>query len=99
MWAAEGVPGLDILGGSVLGIVLLLLLAGWLWAKPAVDRLVRDYERVVGENAALRQGLEEKVIPALERNTNHLEQAVRVMEDRNRRDEQIIAALDRLERR
>lgn len=92
-------PGLDVLGGSVLGVVLLLLLFGWLWARPAVDRILRENDRLTDENAALRRGLEERVIPALEKNTSHLEQAVRVMDDRNRRDEQILAALDRLERK
>lgn len=98
-FVAEGGVPVQWLGEFAFGVVLLLFLGGWAYAKPAVDRMLRDYDRLRDENALLRKGIDEKVIPALEKNTVHLEQAVRVMDDRNRRDEQILAALDRLERR
>lgn len=63
--AAEGVPGLDVLGGSVLGVVVLLVLLGWLWAKPAVDGLKADKERAEAQRDALIEAYQSEIIPAL----------------------------------
>ncbi len=56
-----GVPGADpysFIQWGVLGIVLIMLLTGWLWAKPSVDEIrARHVED--------RKLWEEQVIPLL----------------------------------
>lgn len=56
---------LDFVQYGILGLVLAALLMGWLWAKPAVDRLIADHDRVVTQRDALLATYEQKVIPAL----------------------------------
>jgi hypothetical protein len=62
--AAE-VPGLDILGGSVIGIILLLSLFGYIWFKPSIDRLIADKEKAETQRDALVAVYETQVIPVL----------------------------------
>lgn len=39
-------PGVDVLiNFGVLGVILVLILAGWLFTKPHVDMLVKSNER------------------------------------------------------
>lgn len=47
------------------GLVIAALLAGLLWAKPAVDRLIRDKERAETQRDELLRVYEEKLLPAL----------------------------------
>ena len=68
-----------ILNYGPFGIILVLLLLGWLFPKPMIDhllheneRLRKDNEKVRDENRALRTGIEEKVTPALVRVTDVL---------------------------
>lgn len=99
-----GVPGLDVIGGTVLGAVLILLLLGWLWAKPAVDdlrdenkRLNTTIDRKDEELATLRQSIDERVIPAIEKNTHLADRVVRLIEDRTRLDQRLVHLLDRVD--
>lgn len=62
--AAGGSP-LDFVQYGVLGLVIVSLLLGWLWAKPAVDALRGDYERVMQQRDDLFAMMDNKVIPAL----------------------------------
>lgn len=62
------------------GIILVLLLLGWLFPKPMIDhllrendRLRRDNEKVREENSELRSGIEQKIVPALTRMTDLLD--------------------------
>ena len=71
--------GLTILAGSqpvqfditalvqygVLGVILILVLLGYLWAKPSVDRLIKDKERAEEQRDALLDTYQTKVIPVL----------------------------------
>jgi hypothetical protein len=50
---------------GVLGIILALILVGWLWAKPSVDRLIEDKERAEAQRDALVEVYQSDVIPAL----------------------------------
>lgn len=50
---------------GVLGIILMLILVGWLWAKPSVDRLIADKERAEAQRDALVEIYQGEVIPAL----------------------------------
>ncbi len=63
--AAESGSPLDFVQYGVLGLVLVAILMGWLWAKPAVDKLVADHDRVVKQRDSLLATYEERVIPAL----------------------------------
>lgn len=47
------------------GMVIAALLVGLLWAKPAVDRLIRDKERAEEQRDELLRIYEEKMLPAL----------------------------------
>lgn len=79
--AAGDIPGLDVLGGSVLGIVLLLLLFGWLWAKPAVDGLKERAERAEAQRDALVEAYQHEIIPSLRDANSAISNAVRVLEE------------------
>ncbi len=66
----DSVPTADPLGlivqWGVLGAVLLLLLSGYLWPKPAVEAIEKRHE-------AERKFLEDKMLTAIERLTVSLE--------------------------
>ncbi len=47
------------------GLVIAALLVGLLWAKPAVDRLIRDKEKAEAQRDELLRIYEEKMLPAL----------------------------------
>lgn len=47
------------------GLVIAALLVGLLWAKPAVDRLLRDKEKAENQRDELLRVYEEKMLPAL----------------------------------
>lgn len=58
-------PASALVNFGVLGVVLLLLLMGWLWAKPSVDRLLKDYDRVVEQRDYWIKVVSTDVIPLL----------------------------------
>lgn len=51
MWLAQGQspPAAELIQYGALGVVLIGLLLGWLWPRPAVDRLLQDKDRVIAE--------------------------------------------------
>jgi hypothetical protein len=49
-----------------LGIIVILFLVGWVWAKPAVDSLRRDKEKAEDQRDALIKVFETQVIPVLD---------------------------------
>lgn len=51
---------------GILGVVLVMLLTGWLWAKPAVDDMQKRH-------AEERKLWEERILPAMERIARGLE--------------------------
>lgn len=63
--ADTAVPGLDVLSSSVIGLVLVLSLFGWIEFKPSVSRLVADKERAEAQRDALVQQFQDDVIPVL----------------------------------
>lgn len=78
---------LDFVQYGVLGLIIVALLLGWLWAKPAVDRILADKARAEQQRDDLLRVYEEKVMPALLESTNAvaslrptLEEVVRVLE-------------------
>jgi hypothetical protein len=59
----------DIIGElfqyGIPGLVIAALLVGLLWAKPAVDRLIRDKEKAETQRDELLRVYEEKMLPTL----------------------------------
>lgn len=96
MMAQPAAP-LDLIGGTVLGAVLLLLLFGWLWAKPSVEVLLKANKQKDEELAALRKSLDERVIPAVEHSTLLADRVASLLETRIETDRRIVAALDRID--
>lgn len=62
--ATDGTP-FDLVQFGVLGIILMLVLFGFLWAKPSVDRIIKDKERAEAQRDAMIETYEEKIIPLL----------------------------------
>lgn len=66
---AGGESATDIVGQlfqyGIPGLVIAALLVGLLWAKPAVDRLLRDKEKAENQRDELLRVYEEKMLPAL----------------------------------
>lgn len=50
---------------GALGGVVVAFLLGWIWPKPAVDRLISDLERKEAQLDALVETYEARVIPVL----------------------------------
>lgn len=75
---------------GVLGIILMLVLFGFLWAKPSVDRLIKDKEAAEKQRDDLLSVYQTQVIPVLTEVKDHVVPGLRdVMEgQRQIRDEQ-----------
>jgi hypothetical protein len=75
---------------GILGVILIMLLTGWLWAKPAVEEMQKRH-------AEERKLWEDRILPTMERlsreldknaqemriNTNELAEAIRFLERRS----------------
>ncbi len=66
---------------GILGLVLLLIVIGKLAPGWVVEQLRSDLTELKAENAALRQSIEERVIPALEKSTMALAAAASALAD------------------
>lgn len=71
---------LDFIQYGVLGLVIIGLLLGWLWAKPAVDRMLKDKERAEAQRDDLLKVYEEKVMPATVESTQAITAILPVLE-------------------
>lgn len=75
VWLAAADPFLDVLAkAGPAGVVILGFVSGWLWAKPAVERLQKDLDRALAdlrevrlEQRELEKANREVVIPAIVR--------------------------------
>lgn len=75
MWTAATDPNLiELVKWGPAGIVILGFVSGWLWAKPAVERLQRDLDQALAdlrevrrEQRELEKAQREIVIPAITR--------------------------------
>ena len=84
-------PLLTLAQYGLLGLVLLMLLTGWLWAKPAVDDMKKQHElerklweeRLLPSLRDLAEALRENNA-VLKTNTNELSEMMRLLEERQR---------------
>jgi hypothetical protein len=60
-----GFNPLTLLNFGVLGILVALLLFGWLWPKHAVDDLKKDKEKAEERSDAMIKAWQEQILPAL----------------------------------
>lgn len=62
---SEAIPGLSLLSSSVLGLVIILALFGWVWFKPAVEELKERAEKAERQRDDLIKTYEDEIIPVL----------------------------------
>lgn len=115
LWAlmlAQESPGLPdignvfgILSEAILGIVVILMILGYLWAKPAVEALKKENERLVTvvdrkdeELSSLRASIETNVIPSIEKNAVVAERVVHLLEENKETAKRLVSVLDKVER-
>lgn len=73
MWIAAADPTIsDFISWGPAGVVIMGFISGWLWAKPAVERLQHDLDRALAdlrevrkEQRELEAANREVVIPAI----------------------------------
>lgn len=54
-----------LLNFGVLGLFVIAIMTGLLWAKPQVERLIKDKETAEAQRDELLKAMQEQVIPAL----------------------------------
>lgn len=93
-----------ILSEAVLGIVVILMILGYLWAKPAVDALTKENERLAKvvdrkdeELSSLRRSIEDNVIPSIEKNAHVAERVVSMLDENRDTAKRLVSVLDRIE--
>lgn len=93
-----------VLSETILGVVVILMILGYLWAKPAVDairddnvRLNKVVERKDEELASLRKSIEENVIPSIEKNAHVADRVVGLLEENKDTARRLGEVLDRID--
>lgn len=70
MWtlaATQADPIIQFAQYGILGLILLAILTGYLWPKPPVDRLQKDYDRLQAQYDELVATYQREIIPTLSR--------------------------------
>ena len=62
---AEATSPLDFASYGISGLVIAALLLGWIWPKPAVDRILESEARAIARADALEQTVKDQVVPIL----------------------------------
>lgn len=72
--ASSGISGdpTALIQFGVLGVILMLVLFGFLWAKPSVDRIIADKEKAENQRDALMETFQNQVIPFLSEVKDHV---------------------------
>jgi hypothetical protein len=70
---------------GALGLVILALLAGWLWAKPAVQQLIKDKERAEQQRDELIKQMDQRIVPVLSEFTSSARTLAPLLEEVIRR--------------
>jgi hypothetical protein len=74
----------DWASAGVVGLVVVAALFGWIWFKPAVDRLQKDLDQALADLRQLERLDRESIIPAV---TKSMELIERMAEELRRRNE------------
>lgn len=77
------------LNASALGLIVLMAVFGWIWFKPAVDRLLGDHARVIDQRDKLIDVYAAEVIPALKEATTAAAKMIDLVEDVAETDAQV----------
>jgi hypothetical protein len=78
-------PVFQLIQFGVLGIVVLGFIFGYIWAKPAVQRLERDLDRALADLRKLEEINREIIIPAITRSSEIIERMSRRWREDNER--------------
>lgn len=70
-------PIFQLVQFGVLGIVVLCFIFGFIWARPAVQRLERDLDKALADLRELEKLNREVVIPAVTRSSEIIERLSR----------------------
>ena len=70
-------PIFQLVQFGVLGIVVLAFVFGFIWARPAVQRLERDLDKALADLRELEKLNREIVIPAVTRSSEVIERMAR----------------------
>lgn len=70
-------PIFQLVQFGVLGIVVLAFVFGFIWAKPAVQRLEQDLDRALADLRKLEEINREVIIPAVTRSSEIIERLSR----------------------
>lgn len=84
MFFAEAVqdqPLFQIVQYGVLGLVVLGFMLGYIWARPAVQRLERDLDKALADLRELEKINREIIIPAITRSSEIIERMSRKWRD------------------
>lgn len=78
-------PIFQLVQFGVLGIVVLGFVFGFIWAKPAVQRLEKDLDKALADLRKLEEINREVIIPAIIRSSEIIERISRRWRDENDR--------------
>ena len=91
------------LSEAIFGIILILVILGYLWPKPSVESLKKEIERLQAsvENkdqqlVDLRGSIEENVIPSIEKNAHVAERVVALLESNKDYSRKVAEAIERI---
>ena len=105
MWTLAAAPEtpFDYLQLGVVGIVLVAMVTGWIWARPAVEQLIADLARERRLREEESQRWEKHIMPLLQQFDDKVEMLMNELSERNRhdrdRDVLLNAVLEELRRR
>lgn len=63
--AAAALTPLDFASYGISGVVIGALLLGWIWPKPAVDRILEGEARAIARAETLEATVKDQVVPIL----------------------------------
>ena len=76
-WLATETPtALDWASYGALGFVVLGFISGWIWAKPAVQKLIEDLDKARADLRRIEELDREVLLPALARSTDLMQRFI-----------------------
>jgi hypothetical protein len=74
-------PIFQLVQYGVLGLVVMGFFLGWIWARPAVQRLERDLDKALADLRELEKINREVIIPAITKSSEIIERLARRRDD------------------